>query len=45
VDRNLLNIRDLSARSAEGARQTSAASQTLSGLARELTELVGRFRV
>ena len=45
VDRNLLNIRELSARSAEGAQQTSAASQTLSGLATELTALVGRFRV
>ncbi|OLS64342.1 methyl-accepting chemotaxis protein [Pseudomonas putida] len=45
VDRNLLNIRELSARSAEGAQQTSAASQTLSGLASELTALVGRFRV
>ncbi len=45
VDRNLLNIRELSARSAEGAQQTSAASRTLSGLATELTALVGRFRV
>ncbi|WP_095153665.1 methyl-accepting chemotaxis protein [Pseudomonas sp. Irchel 3E13] len=45
VDRNLLNIRELSARSAEGAEQTNAASHTLSGLAKELTALVGRFRV
>ena len=45
VDRNLLNIRELSAQSAQGAEQTSAASKTLSGLATELTALVGRFRV
>ena len=45
VDRNLLNIRELSARSAEGAQHTRAASRTLSGLAHELTSLVGRFRV
>jgi len=45
VDRNLLNIRELSARSATGAQQTRAASQALSGLAKELTALVARFRV
>ncbi|MHA6195504.1 methyl-accepting chemotaxis protein [Pseudomonas wadenswilerensis] len=45
VDRNLLNIRELSAGSAQGAEQTRAQSRALSGLAAELTELVGRFRV
>ncbi|MNE81820.1 Methyl-accepting chemotaxis protein McpS [compost metagenome] len=45
VDRNLLNIRELSSRSATGAQQTRQASQALSGLAAELTTLVARFRV
>ncbi|TDF86182.1 methyl-accepting chemotaxis protein [Pseudomonas sp. H9] len=45
VDRNLLNIRELSTRSAEGAQQTRSASQGLSALAEELTALVGRFKV
>lgn len=45
VDRNLVNIRDLSMQSAAGANQTSAASQELARLAIELNELVGRFNV
>ncbi len=45
VDRNLLNIRELSSQSAAGAQQTSEASQALSGLVGEMTALVGRFRV
>ncbi|KJK08329.1 methyl-accepting chemotaxis protein [Pseudomonas tussilaginis] len=45
VDRNLLNIRALSTRSADGAQQTREASQALSRLAQELTGLVARFRV
>ncbi|WP_248798976.1 methyl-accepting chemotaxis protein [Pseudomonas sp. MWU13-2105] len=45
VDRNLVNIRDLSIRSATGADQTSAASHELSRLANSLQEMVGRFRV
>ncbi len=45
VDRNLLNIRELSSHSAAGAQQTSEASQALSGLVGEMTALVGRFRV
>ncbi|MBH3430143.1 methyl-accepting chemotaxis protein [Pseudomonas alkylphenolica] len=45
VDRNLLNIRELSTRSASGAQQTQQASQALSGLAGELTALVARFKV
>ncbi|HDS1679400.1 TPA: methyl-accepting chemotaxis protein [Pseudomonas putida] len=45
VDRNLLNIRELSSYSAAGAQQTSEASQALSGLVGEMTALVGRFKV
>lgn len=45
VDRNLLNIRELSGHSAQGAQQTRQASQALSGLVGEMTGLVGRFRV
>ncbi|MFJ2545232.1 methyl-accepting chemotaxis protein [Pseudomonas sp. NPDC087612] len=45
VDRNLLNIRDLSTRSAAGAQETREASQALAGLAGQLTALVARFRV
>ncbi len=43
VDRNLVNIRDLSVQSATGANQTSAASNELSRLAVDLNTLVGRF--
>ncbi|MFL1528178.1 methyl-accepting chemotaxis protein [Pseudomonas sp. O230] len=45
VDRNLVNIRDLSVRSATGADQTSASSHELSKLANVLQGLVQRFRV
>jgi len=45
VDRNLVNIRDLSIQSAAGANQTTAASGELSRLAVELNTVVGRFRV
>ncbi|WP_442963807.1 methyl-accepting chemotaxis protein [Pseudomonas sp. EpS/L25] len=45
VDRNLVNIRDLSTQSADGARQTSAASRELSRLAVDLQGLVNRFQV
>ncbi|WP_419096369.1 methyl-accepting chemotaxis protein [Pseudomonas sp. UBA7530] len=45
VDRNLVNIRDLSLQSATGAHQTSASSHELSRLAADLNQLVGRFRV
>ncbi|MCQ4310725.1 methyl-accepting chemotaxis protein [Pseudomonas stutzeri] len=45
VDRNLINIRDLSLQSSAGANQTSAASQELAGLAVNLNELVARFRI
>ncbi|MGF6556152.1 methyl-accepting chemotaxis protein [Pseudomonas sp. S30_BP2TU TE3576] len=43
VDRNLVNIRDLSVQSATGANQTSAASNELSRLAVDLNTMVGRF--
>jgi methyl-accepting chemotaxis protein len=45
VDRNLVNIRDLSLQSSAGANQTSAASQELASLAVSLSELVARFRI
>ncbi|WP_268800125.1 methyl-accepting chemotaxis protein [Pseudomonas huanghezhanensis] len=45
VDRNLVNIRDLSVQSANGARQTSASSHELSRLAANLSQLVQRFNV
>jgi len=45
VDRNLVNIRDLSLQTSAGANQTSAASQELSSLAINLNELVARFRI
>ncbi|MFJ4350045.1 methyl-accepting chemotaxis protein [Pseudomonas sp. NPDC089428] len=44
VDRNLVNINDLSVQSATGAHQTSAASAELSRLAVDLNSLVARFR-
>ncbi|QGZ30842.1 methyl-accepting chemotaxis protein [Stutzerimonas stutzeri] len=44
VDRNLVNIRDLSLQTSAGANQTSAASQELARLAISLNELVARFR-
>ena len=45
VDRNLVNIRDLSMQTSAGANQTSAASQELSRLAIDLNSLIARFRV
>ncbi|ENA35801.1 hypothetical protein HMPREF1487_05159 [Pseudomonas sp. HPB0071] len=45
VDHNLVNIRDLSVQSSEGARDTTAASQELSRLAVELNTLVSHFKV
>lgn len=45
VDRNLVNIRDLSMQSSAGANQTSAASQELSRLAVDLNALVARFSI
>lgn len=45
VDRNLVNIRDLSVQSAEGAKQTTAASGELTRLAVDLNSMVSRFRL
>lgn len=45
VDRNLVNIQDLSAQTSAGANQTSASSQELSRLATSFTRLVGKFTV
>ncbi|CAB1404556.1 methyl-accepting chemotaxis protein [Pseudomonas sp. A4] len=45
VDRNLVNIRDLSVRSAAGADQTSASSHELSKLANALQGMVRRFQL
>ena len=45
VDRNLVNIRDLSVQSATGASQTSSASNELSRLAVDLNSMVSRFSV
>ena len=43
VDRNLVNIRDLSVQSADGAKQTTAASGELTRLAVDLNSMVSRF--
>ena len=45
VDRNLVNIRDLSMQTSAGANQTSAAAQDLSRLAVELNGMVAQFKV
>ncbi len=45
VDRNLVNIRELSVQTAAGAEQSSAASAELSRLAVDLNGLVTRFRL
>lgn len=45
VDRNLVNIRDLSIQSSAGANQTNSASHELSRLAAELNHMVGRFKI
>jgi len=45
VDRNLLNIRDLSVQSATGSQHTTRASQSLGTLAVELNAMVQRFKI
>ncbi|MFL6874114.1 methyl-accepting chemotaxis protein [Pseudomonas marginalis] len=45
VDRNLLNIQDLSTQTAAGAHQTNASSQDLSRLATSFTMLVSKFQL
>jgi methyl-accepting chemotaxis protein len=44
VDRNLVNIQDLSTQTATGAQQTAASSQELSRLASSFQGLVAQFR-
>lgn len=45
VDRNLVNIRDLSIQTSAGAKQSNAASQELANLAVDLNVLVTQFKV
>ena len=45
VDRNLVNIQDLSTQTAAGAHQTNASTQELSSLAVSFNTLVSRFRL
>lgn len=45
VDRNLLNIQDLSTQTAAGAHQTNASSQELSRLATSFNTLVAKFQL
>ncbi|MFK3795515.1 methyl-accepting chemotaxis protein [Pseudomonas sp. NPDC088444] len=45
VDRNLVNIQDLSTQTAAGAHQTNASTQELSSLATSFNTLVSRFRL
>ncbi|WP_430443398.1 MAG: methyl-accepting chemotaxis protein [Pseudomonas piscis] len=45
VDRNLVNIRDLSTQTSAGANQSNAASQELSRLAVDLNGLVNQFKL
>ena len=45
VDRNLINIRDLSTQTSAGANQSNAASQELSRLAVDLNALVTQFKL
>ena len=45
VDRNIINISDLSTQSAAGANQTSASANELARLATSLNMLISRFVV
>ncbi len=45
VDRNIVNIRDLSMQSTQGANQISASSHEFSRLAADLNQVVSRFKV
>lgn len=45
VDRNLVNIRDLSTQTSAGANETQASSAELARLAQSLSELVRHFRI
>lgn len=43
VDRNLVNIQDLSAQTAAGANQINSSSQELSHMALSFNAMVGKF--
>lgn len=45
IDRNILNINELSSQSAAGAEETSASAADLSRLAAQMQQLVGTFRL
>lgn len=45
IDRNLVNIQDLSSQTAAGANQTSVSSQELSKLAMSFNKLIGHFKL
>ncbi|MGV8860102.1 MAG: methyl-accepting chemotaxis protein [Pseudomonas sp.] len=45
IDRNLVNISDLSIQTSEGAAQIDSASQSLSGLSHDLKGMVARFQL
>lgn len=45
IDRNLVNIRDLSIQTSGGAVQIDSASQSLSGLSHELKGMIARFQL
>ena len=45
INRNIVNISNITEQAAEGAGQTSAASQTLSQLSEELDSLMSQFKV
>ena len=45
VDRNLINIQDLSTQTSAGAHQTSASSQELSRLAISFNDMVSTFKL
>lgn len=45
VDKNLINIQDLSTQTAAGAHQTTSSAQDMSRLAISLNDMVGHFRL
>jgi methyl-accepting chemotaxis protein len=45
VDRNLVNLRELSVQTSAGANQTSASSNELAKLAEQLHQLVQKFHI
>jgi methyl-accepting chemotaxis protein len=45
INKNIVNINHAAERAADGAKQTSSASNALAGLAQDLQALVGQFKV